>query len=156
MSCYWFYTFLEQGEYNHILKKIFLYLDGSSLKSSELVSWSWRRFVLEEIWENYECWKMLESGWRKGIPATRRLETGGSCVATCVDEVSIVCGMEDGRVDVYSRATLNRTHLLSGFREKITSLALDSRFIITGTLLDDFRITLEWLFNASCMTLEWL
>ena len=97
-----------------------------------MVSWTWRRFVLEEIWENYECQKMLESGWRKGIPATRRLEMGGSCVAMCVDEVSIVCGMEDGRVDVYSRASLTRTHLLSGFREKITSLALDTRFIITG------------------------
>ena len=71
-------------------------------------------------------------GWKKGIPATRRLELGSSCVSMCVDEKSIVCALEDGRVDVYSRSNFTRTHLLSGFREKVTSLALDTRFILIG------------------------
>ena len=38
----------------------------------------------------------------------RRLELGASCVSMAVDETSIVCGLEDGRVDVYSRANMTR------------------------------------------------
>ena len=34
-----------QGQYNHILRRIFLLLDGSSLRCSELVCSEWRRFV---------------------------------------------------------------------------------------------------------------
>ena len=60
-----------QGNYTHILRQIFLYLDGTSLRCAELVCWSWRRFVLEEVWENADCSKLLEKGWTKGIPATR-------------------------------------------------------------------------------------
>ena len=117
------YLFLK-GQYTHILRQIFLYLDGTSLKCAELVCWSWRRFVLEEIWENVECSKLVEKGWKKGIPATRwfhaltittiltnifrRLELVTNCVSMVVDERSIVCGLEDGRVDVYSRASVQR------------------------------------------------
>ena len=34
----------------------------------------------------------------------RRLELGTKCLDMAVDERSIVCGLEDGRVDVYSRS----------------------------------------------------
>ena len=121
-----------QGQYNHILRSIFLYLDGTSLHCAELVCWTWRRFVTEEIWENAESRVKLQAGWRSGIPATRRLELRTNTVAMRVDERSIVCGLEDGRVDLYSRATMERTGLVSGHRENITSLALDSRLIVTG------------------------
>ena len=121
-----------QGQYNHILRSIFLYLDGTSLHCAELVCWTWRRFVTEEIWENVECRAKLSTGWRSGIPATRRLELRTNTVAMKVDERSIVCGLEDGRVDLYSRASLERTGLVSGHRENITSLAMDCRLIVTG------------------------
>ena len=121
-----------QGQFTHILRKIFLYLDGTSLRSAELVSWSWRRFVLEEVWDNPECRARLWQGWSSGIPATRRLELGATCVAMRVDERSLVCGLEDGRLDLYSRAGLERTGLLSGCREKITSLDMDSRLVVSG------------------------
>ena len=124
---------MSQGQYNHILRSIFLYLDGTSLHCAELVCWTWRRFVTEEIWENAESRQKLLAGWRSGIPATRRLELRTNTVAMKVDERSIVCGLEDGRVDLYSRATLERTGLVSGGqRENITSLAMDSRLIVTG------------------------
>eukprot|EP00090_Calanus_glacialis_P004077 TRINITY_DN13023_c0_g1_i1.p1 TRINITY_DN13023_c0_g1~~TRINITY_DN13023_c0_g1_i1.p1 ORF type:complete len:713 (+),score=103.45 TRINITY_DN13023_c0_g1_i1:114-2252(+) len=130
----------NEGQYTHILRQIFLYLDGTSLRCAELVCWSWRRFILEEIWENVECSKLVEKGWKKGIPATRRLELGTNCVSMVVDEKSIVCGLEDGRVDVYSRASMQRTHLLSGHSEKITSLHMDPRFIVTGCWDGTIRI----------------
>jgi len=135
----------NEGQYTHILRHIFLYLDGTSLRCAELVCWSWRRFVLEEIWQNLECGKLLEKGWKKGIPATRRLELGASCVSMAVDETSIVCGLEDGRVDVYSRANMTRTTLLSGHSEKITSLHMDPRFIVTGCWDGTIRI---WCRNS--------
>ena len=84
--------------------------------------------MLEEVWQN--CKARLWDGWRSGIPATRRLELGATCVSMKVDERSIVCGLEDGRVDLYSRASMERTGLVS--RDKITSLDLDSRLIVTG------------------------
>ena len=34
----------------------------------------------------------------------RRLELGTKCLDMAVDERSLVCGLEDGRVDVYSRS----------------------------------------------------
>ena len=34
----------------------------------------------------------------------RRLELGTKCLEMAVDERSLVCGLEDGRVDVYSRS----------------------------------------------------
>ena len=38
----------------------------------------------------------------------RRLELRTNCVSMVVDEKSIVCGLEDGRADVYSRASMQR------------------------------------------------
>ena len=84
--------------------------------------------MLEEVWQN--CKARLWDGWRSGIPATRRLELGVTCVSMKVDERSIVCGLEDGRVDLYSRASMERTGLVC--RDKISSLDLDSRLIVTG------------------------
>ena len=115
-----------------MIRKIFLYLDGSSLKSAELVCWSWRRFVLEEVWEHWETRKQVESGWRRGIPATRRLELGSACVAMCCDERSVVCGLEDGRVELINRMSMKRHKLLRGNREKVSSLDMDTRLILTG------------------------
>ena len=42
------------------------------------------------------------------MPATRRLELGTECLTMVADERSIVCGLGDGRVDVYHRASLTR------------------------------------------------
>ena len=37
---------LFQGQYHHLLKRIFLYLDGSTLRCAELVCKQWRRSAL--------------------------------------------------------------------------------------------------------------
>ena len=54
-----------------------------------------------KVWANGEC-QVLNNAH------SRRLELGTNCVSMAVDERSIVCGLEDGRVDVYSRATVLR------------------------------------------------
>ena len=78
----------------------------------------WRKFGRTQIVAN--CWK--KAGLREFQPQgnldlyyytllnlkCRRLELGTNCVSMVVDERSIVCGLEDGRVDVYSRATIQR------------------------------------------------
>jgi len=140
----------NEGQFTHILRQIFFYLDGTSLRCAELVCWTWRRFILEEIWENKDCCKLLENGWKKGIPATRRLELGSVCVSMVVDEKSIVCGLEDGRVDVFSRASIQRSNLLSGHSEKITSLHMDPRFIVTGCWDGTIRIWCRH--SGNCLT----
>ena len=120
-----------EGQYTPILRAILLLLDGPSLHCAELVCRAWRSFIAAEVWPHGG---RLAAGWRRGIPATRRLELGQPAAAMAVDEVSVAAGLEDGRVAVCSRAGLERTRTLAGPRERgrVSCLDMDTRLVIAG------------------------
>ena len=98
-------------------------------------------------------------------PIARRLELGTKCLDMVVDERSLVCGLEDGRVDVYSRwrrwcwwgsfsetilclrSSHQRTALLSGHAERVTCLHMDTRLLLFLLLL--FILITLWGSTAS-------
>ncbi|XP_023331508.1 F-box/WD repeat-containing protein 11 [Eurytemora carolleeae] len=139
----------SEGQYAHVLQRIFMYLDGTSLHSAGLVSKGWREFIKQEVWGSAYARKWFWKGWRLGVPATRRLELGTESCTMIADPETIVCGLSDGRVDVYSRNTLTRISLLSGHVDCITTLSMDTRLIVSGSW--DGKIKIWCRVSSECL-----
>ena len=90
---------------NHIvLTKIFLFLDGKSLKNSRLVSRSWNSYILNDIWGHPYCKdvliRRLNNRWADWIPSERKFQASGCVFDLEVDDSEIVLSLESGTIEV--------------------------------------------------------
>ncbi|TRY71189.1 hypothetical protein TCAL_17326 [Tigriopus californicus] len=58
----------DNGNFDHILKKIFRSLDGNSLASVEATSRRWKSFIRQHIWCDATAKLELDEAWSKHIP----------------------------------------------------------------------------------------
>lgn len=100
----------DNGNFDHILKKIFRSLDGNSLASVEATSRRWRSFIRQHIWCDATAKLELEEAWSKHIPTFSVKFHRSKLVSLACSAQYIVGGEEiSGNVVVYSRQQIVRT-----------------------------------------------
>ena len=147
----------EEGDFELILQKIFLSLDGNSLQSCALVCKQWRFFILR-LFQRKAMKTNLKQNWTKGVALSRKVHSDKSLTMK-VDATSILVGLDDGSIELYNRFSsttskiqnkfklventdivrhvdLNPKYLVSASYEYISSIKLWCRK--TGQLLDSF------------------
>lgn len=97
-----FHWLFDGGDYELILQRIFLLLDGSSLEACSLVCKQWRRFILR-LFQRQKVQNQLKISWSKGVSSSRRIQLGSRFMAMKADATSIAVGLEDGSIELWER-----------------------------------------------------
>ena len=97
-----FNQLFDQGDFELILQRIFLLLDGASLESCGLVCKQWRHFILR-LFQRQGVLRQIQHSWNKGVASSRRIQLGSRFMSVKVDATTIVAGLEDGSVEVWER-----------------------------------------------------
>lgn len=96
---------------NHIiLSRIFLHLDGQSLKNARLVAKSWNDYIKRKVWLHPFCRDILEQRldqmWTTHVPAKATIKCPSCVFDVTMDSFGIVVSSEDGQVQEWDRKSL--------------------------------------------------
>lgn len=97
-----FHWLFDQGDFELILQRIFLLLDGASLEACSLVCKQWRQFILR-LFQRQKVQNALRNSWSKGVSSSRRIQLGSRFMAMKADGTSIAVGLEDGSIELWER-----------------------------------------------------
>ncbi|XP_059090566.1 F-box/WD repeat-containing protein 11-like [Tigriopus californicus] len=102
----------DNGNFDHILKKIFRSLDGNSLASVEATSRRWKSFIRQHIWCDATAKLELDEAWSKHIPTFSVKFHRSKLVSLACSAQYIVGGEEmSGNLVVYNRQEIVRTRI---------------------------------------------
>jgi len=119
-----------------IVDQVLGYLSSPDLRMVRLVCAGWLHLV-ERITTHREIGR-LGWGWSKGEPSLGVMQCTRErsvCTVTtmAVDELSIAAGLGSaGKIEVWSRRSLQRELLLAGHKEGVYSVALGRHFLVSG------------------------
>ena len=136
-----FHKLFHQGDFELILQKIFLLLDGNSLHSCSLVCEQWRGFILR-LFQRKAIQIQLRQNWGKGVASSRRIPLHAKFMSMKVDPTSILVGLEDGSIELYERlGSPSRSKLpqaqkrlkLSKHSDLVRVVDLNLKYLVSGS-----------------------
>ena len=105
---------LKEGNYEHVLIKIFRYLDGYSLESCSCTCHLWHDYIVRRFF-HYSLKKQLANSWRVGISKSRRLDLESRSVHRMYsDKLFILIGQVDGALTLYQRSNMAKLYAIKG------------------------------------------
>ena len=100
---------IGQGWGQDFFVSCLLHLSPEDLKACRLVNKTWNKVIKERVWGNKRARKLLEekllNRWKTTNPETVQLGTVPQVVRAMIcNNTHVFCGVQDGRVKVYSLA----------------------------------------------------
>ena len=138
---------LIDHQLEHLLTKVFLYLDPGSLHQAKLVCVSWCVFIQDSIWDrksirrklqsrHLERWKNAEQEAKSWVVRCREEER---VVSLSCDEWVLIAGLDSGLAKVYSIESCGFVNLLN-CRDDYYDLGPSDEEILVYSDIGDYLI----------------